>query len=62
VSIVDDGPGVGEGSRSNGNGRIGLANTRDRLRVLYGDRGQLALVNVPGGGTRATVEIPFRRR
>jgi len=62
VSIVDDGPGVGEGSRRNGNGRIGLANTRDRLRVLYGDRGQLALVNVPGGGTRATVEIPFRRR
>ena len=62
VSIVDDGPGVGEGSRSNGNGRIGLANTRDRLRVLYGDRGQLALVNVPEGGTRATVEIPFRRR
>jgi len=62
VSIVDDGPGVAEGSRSNGNGRIGLANTRDRLRVLYGDRGQLALVNVPGGGTRATVEIPFRRR
>jgi sensor histidine kinase YesM len=53
---------VGEGSRRNGNGRIGLANTRDRLRVLYGDRGQLALVNVPGGGTRATVEIPFRRR
>ena len=62
VSIVDDGPGLGEGSQSNGNGRIGLTNTRDRLRVLYGDRGQLALVNVPGGGTRATVEIPFRRR
>ena len=62
VSIVDDGPGVADGSRSNGNGRIGLTNTRDRLRVLYGNRGQLALVNVPGGGTRATVEIPFRRR
>jgi len=62
VSIVDDGPGVAEGSQSNGNGRIGLTNTRDRLRVLYGDRGQVALVNVPGGGTRATVEVPFRRR
>ena len=62
VSIVDDGPGVVEGPRSNGNGRIGLTNTRDRLRALYGDRGQLALVNVPDGGTRATVEVPFRRR
>ena len=61
VSIVDDGPGVGDGSRSNGNGRIGLANTRDRLRQLYGDRGRLELTNAPGGGTRATIEVPFRR-
>jgi len=61
VSIVDDGPGVGDGSRSNGNGRIGLANTRDRLRQLYGDRGRLELANAPGGGTRATIELPFRR-
>ena len=60
VSIVDDGPGVGDGSRSNGNGRIGLANTRDRLRKLYGDRGRLELANAPGGGTRATIEVPFR--
>ena len=61
VSIVDDGPGVGDGSQSNGNGRIGLANTRDRLRQLYGDRGRLDLANAPGGGTRATIEVPFRR-
>jgi two-component system, LytTR family, sensor kinase len=61
VSILDDGPGVGDGSRSNGNGRIGLANTRDRLRQLYGDRGRLELTNAPGGGTRATIEVPFRR-
>ena len=61
VSIVDDGPGVRDESRSNGNGRIGLANTRDRLRQLYGDRGRLELANAPGGGTRATIEVPFRR-
>ncbi|HUQ80411.1 MAG TPA: histidine kinase, partial [Gemmatimonadaceae bacterium] len=60
ISIVDDGPGVGDESRGNGTGRIGLANTRDRLRQLYGERGTLELVSAPGGGTRATVEIPFR--
>jgi LytS/YehU family sensor histidine kinase len=60
VAIIDDGPGVREESRSNGNGRIGLANTRDRLREMYGDRGRLELTNGNGGGTRATVEIPFR--
>jgi len=62
VSIVDDGPGTGDGSRSNGNGRIGLTNTRDRLRVLYGDRGRLELVDAVGGGTRVIVEVPYRRR
>jgi len=61
VSIVDDGPGVRDEPQGNGTGRIGLTNTRDRLRQLYGDRGRLQLVSVPGGGTRATVEIPFWR-
>ena len=61
VSIVDDGPGVRDDPRGNGVGRIGLANTRERLRELYGDRGRLDLVNVPDGGTRVTIEIPFRR-
>ena len=69
VSIVDDGPGVrdygqhaGNGNgATNGNGRIGLANTRDRLRQLYGDRGRLELTSPSGGGTRAAIEIPFRR-
>ena len=61
VSIVDDGPGVRDEPQGNGTGRIGLTNTRDRLRQTYGDRGRLQLVSVPGGGTRATIEIPFRR-
>jgi LytS/YehU family sensor histidine kinase len=61
VSIVDDGPGVRDEPHGNGTRRIGLANTRDRLRQLYGDRGGLQLVSVPGGGTRVTIEIPFRR-
>jgi two-component system LytT family sensor kinase len=61
VAIVDDGNGVRDDGRSNGTGKIGLANTRDRLRQLYGDRGRIELTSAPTGGTRATLEIPFRR-
>ena len=49
------------GDRGNGAGRIGLANTRNRLRRLYGDRGRLELVSGTPGGTRASIEIPYRR-
>ena len=62
VSVIDDGPGIKDDGRGNGAGRIGLANTRDRLRRLYGDRGRLELVNAASGGTRASIEIPFRRQ
>ena len=61
ISVVDDGPGLGNGAAGNGAGRIGLANTRDRLRALYGDRGRLELESGPGGGTRATIEVPYAR-
>jgi two-component system LytT family sensor kinase len=61
VAVVDDGPGVSGEMRANGNGRIGLANTRSRLREMYGDRGRLELTNGTGGGTRVMVELPFRR-
>ena len=61
VSVVDDGPGMHEAGGRNGAAQIGLANTRDRLRQLYGARGRFELVPAAGGGTRATIEIPFRR-
>ncbi len=37
---------------------IGLANVRERLRVIYGAAYQLTLVSEPGRGTSARVEIP----
>ena len=61
VSVLDDGPGVRETVSGNGAGKIGLANTRERLRQLYGDRGRLELTEASGGGTRATIEIPYTR-
>ena len=37
---------------------IGLANVRERLRVIYGATYQLALESEPGKGTCARIEIP----
>jgi two-component system, LytTR family, sensor kinase len=37
---------------------IGLANVRERLRVIYGTTYQLRLTSEPGEGTRARIEVP----
>jgi len=37
---------------------IGLANVRERLRVIYGATYHLVLASEPGKGTRARIEIP----
>jgi two-component system LytT family sensor kinase len=37
---------------------IGLANVRERLRVIYGASYQLTLTSEPGKGTNARIEIP----
>jgi two-component system, LytTR family, sensor kinase len=39
---------------------IGLSNTRARLRSLYGDEGRVGIEACAGGGTLATVVIPYR--
>ncbi|HEV2444338.1 MAG TPA: hypothetical protein VGS58_00390, partial [Candidatus Sulfopaludibacter sp.] len=38
--------------------RVGMANTRERLRILYGSRASLELRNRDGGRVAATVLIP----
>jgi sensor histidine kinase YesM len=37
---------------------IGLANVRERLRVIYGAAFQLTLKSEPGKGTTARIEVP----
>ena len=38
---------------------VGLANVRERLKVLYGGRAEL-IISVPAaGGTRATIKVPY---
>jgi two-component system LytT family sensor kinase len=57
ISIEDDGPGPAEKS---GEAGIGLSNTRERLRQMYGDRADISLRTAAEGGTIAEVVLPYR--
>jgi two-component system LytT family sensor kinase len=59
LSVTDDGPGPGGGLEEPREG-VGLANTRERLATLYGDRARLLLVATPEGGAAAVVRLPYR--
>jgi two-component system, LytTR family, sensor kinase len=56
LSVTDNGSGRMDAAKGHG---IGLANTRERLRHLYGDAQRLELQPATGGGVRATIELPF---
>jgi LytS/YehU family sensor histidine kinase len=58
LAVRDNGAGM---CTSNGSGGRGLANTRDRLRQLYGDRQSVRVVTPPDGGCTVELTVPFRR-
>src|SRR5262245_17243512 len=58
LRVQDNGPGYHPVSDSG----VGLVNTRTRLATLFGERGQLEILNCKEGGTAATVRFPWRRR
>lgn len=47
---------TGTGSQSSG---IGMANVRQRLKLIYGDESSITFRNREGGGVKVTIEIPF---
>ncbi|GAA4694478.1 sensor histidine kinase [Phytohabitans rumicis] len=57
LSVADDGLGLTHGALRDG---IGLANTRARLRQLYGDRHEFTIAPRDGGGVDATISVPYR--
>lgn len=61
VRVWDNGVGLEHARASTGRG-IGLANVRDRLRILYGDDEHVRLAASDEGGTVAELAIPARRR
>src|SRR5215469_12630832 len=58
VRVQDDGPGL-SGPYSCEDQGIGLANTRARLRQLYGEDARLEIENCNGGGAAVTMKFPF---
>ena len=58
IDIADDGPGAQAETDLFGNG-VGLSATRDRLRLLYGDRHRFAVGN-RAGGFAVTIALRLR--
>jgi two-component sensor histidine kinase len=54
--VQDDGVGFAEGQAEG----VGLSNTRERLRTLYGERGTLTIERLTPSGTRVVIRLPFR--
>lgn len=48
-------------ARKGGFSGIGIPNIRERLRLYYGDHGQLHYSSSPGAGTRAVITLPVSR-
>jgi LytS/YehU family sensor histidine kinase len=59
LQVRDDGPGLADGTATAFKEGVGLANTRARLRQLYGSAHRFELTN-GGRGLAVTVAIPFR--
>ena len=57
IEVRDNGPGL-RGAVPIGGG-VGLTNTADRLRALYGDAQSLEFVDAPGGGLVVRMTMPF---
>ncbi len=69
LSVTDDGPGwpaLDAGGalpdQSPQGNRVGLANTRERLHVLYGERQSFEVRNRAEGGFAVTMTLPFETR
>jgi LytS/YehU family sensor histidine kinase len=55
VHVIDDGAGFNPA----GEGGVGLANIRERLKALYGARAELIIAVPQEGGTSATIKVPY---
>lgn len=59
LEVRDDGPGIPPDPPARDGGGVGLANTRSRLRTLFGERGDLETGTGPDGGGTARIRIPW---
>ncbi len=60
IEVCDDGSGLPKDNGSVFDKGLGLANTQERLRQLYGTDQNITVENAPDRGVNVTFEIPFR--
>lgn len=62
LEVKDNGKGMNEEEKlramSGGYNRIGLSNTAERLRLIYGENGRMTVITAPGKGTLISVQLP----
>jgi len=56
VEVCDDGVGIDPHADDG----IGLANIRERLQLLYGDKAELVIQMPPSGGACAVIKLPYK--
>ncbi|MBK8226071.1 MAG: histidine kinase [Flavobacteriales bacterium] len=59
LMVADNGKGCRDVHKAMSNGGIGLRNVRERMRLLYGDAGNLMISSPEGIGFTATVNLPL---
>ena len=60
LGVLNGGIGLSPQSHLEMRRGIGLANVRDRLRLLYGDEGSLAIREIGAGQVQVTLQMPLR--
>ena len=59
ITVADDGPGLGNGKSKHKSSGVGLKNTRERLKQLYGEKQALTLAPADPHGLVITINIPY---
>jgi two-component system, LytTR family, sensor kinase len=57
ISVEDDGPGLRDHRRTG----VGLANARERLHLIFGDRASLDVGNIAPRGCKAEIWLPLEK-
>jgi two-component system, LytTR family, sensor kinase len=61
LSVRDDGPGLSVNWDIERQAGVGLSNTRERLKRLYGDRQSFAIAGAVGAGVQVDLRFPLQR-
>ena len=62
LEVIDDGPGIEvEAGKQPEFAGVGLANTKDRLREMYGKRHSFRLCNAEPNGLKIEIRMPFEK-